>query len=80
MTKRQNKLRQKLRALGYRLRKLYGQELYWVADSKGQIIRVRGAGSQNPIPIEDMELVAEELEKKPLLTAVKAPEENKPNN
>ncbi len=80
MTKRQNKLRQKLRALGYRLRKLYGQELYWVADSKGQIIRVKGAESWNPIPIEDMELVAEELEKNPLLTAIEAQEENKPNN
>ncbi len=77
MNKRENKLRQKLRALGYRLRKLYGQELYWVADSKGQIIRVRGAGSQNPVRIEDMELVAEELEEKPLLTLVKKPEERR---
>ncbi len=76
MNKRENKLRQKLRALGYRLRKLYGQELYWVADSKGQIIRVRGAGSQNPVPIEDMELVAKELEEKPLLTLVEKHEES----
>ncbi len=54
MSAYENRLRQRARSIGYRLRKLGGKNLYWIEDERGCDITARN-GSLRPMTLAEAE-------------------------